>query len=169
MGKRKKRPAKRPQEKSSSLESRDDRPVLDHPPGASERPRIRWFIGAFLLVNLLVPLKWYLGQAVGADVDERFTWRMFSSNSLQRSRVKLWETIDVDGQTVEQSLPLETIVPPSWAKFLTRYHQPTLVRHLLSKHCRKTEAQSAGLRRTGTWSDGSPVEPYVMRIDRDQE
>ena len=169
MGKRKKQSAGQSRARSPSPAASGDRPVLGLPTEAATRRRVRWFIGAFLLVNLLAPLKWYLGQAVGADVDERFAWRMFSSNSLQRCQVKLWETIAVDGQTVERSVPLETIVPPSWAKFLLRYHQPTLVRHLLREHCRQTEARSTRFQRTGIWSDGSPIEPYVLTINCDQE
>jgi len=111
---------------------------------------VRWFIGALLLVNLLAPLKWYLGRAVGADVDERFAWRMFSADSLQRCQVELWETLAVDGQVVRRPLPLETIVQPSWTKILYSYHQPMLVEHLLREHCRLTEAESVEYRRTGT-------------------
>ncbi|MCH8840697.1 MAG: hypothetical protein IH831_08495 [Planctomycetes bacterium] len=169
MSKRKKRTSGQFWAKPRSVVASDDRPVLNTPPAGKSRRRVRWFIGVFLLVNLLAPLKWYLGQAVGADVDERFAWRMFSSNSLQRCQVKLWETIVVDGQTVERSVSLETIVQPAWAKFLLRYHQPALVRHLLREHCRQTEARSVGFQRTGTWSDGSPVAPYVLTIDQDQE
>lgn len=171
MSKRNKRKARRTQVAALTFLPEADavRPLLSDSPTGKRRQRIRWFIVAFLLVNLLVPLKWYLGLAFDADVDERFAWRMFSSNSMQRCQVEVREALDVDGQIVERPVPLETIISPAWAKFLAMYHQPTLVRHLLCEHCQKTDARSAGFRRTGTWSDGSPLEPYLLVVEREQE
>jgi len=168
MGSRKKRSKERSRGKATSPASREDRHLLNGPPEGSQRTRVRYFIGLFLLVNLLTPLKWYVGQSVGADVDERFCWRMFSSDSMQRCQVEVRETV-VDGdQTVERLVPLETIVPPAWAKFLNRYHQPALVKHLLAEHCRQTDALSVSYERSGTWSDGSSFEPYALTIECDQ-
>lgn len=165
MSKRNKRSSRRVRAKTID----EDRPVLAGPPEGKARRRARWFIGVFLLVNLLAPLKWYLGQAIGADVDERFAWRMFSSNSMQRCQVELWETIAVDGQVVRRRIPLETVMQPAWAKILYNYHQPALVERILRNHCRQTDAQSVEFRRTGTWPDGSPVQPFVMQVMCDEE
>jgi hypothetical protein len=156
-------------QRTSTSHAADVRPLLHGPPDAATRRWIRWFIGAFLLVNLLAPLKWYLGQAIGADVDERFAWRMFSSNSMQRCQVELWETIAVKGQVVRRPVPLETVMQPAWAKILYTFHQPALVARILRNHCRQTEAQSVELLRTGNWPDGSPVEPFIMRVVCDKE
>ncbi len=165
MSKRKKRTNQKVRAKAAA----EDRPVLGGPPEGATRWWERWIIGVFLLVNLLAPLKWYLGRAIGADVDERFAWRMFSSDSMQRCQVELWESIAEDGQVVRRRIPLETVMQPAWAKILYNYHQLTLVTRILRNHCRQTEAQSVELVRTGIWPDGSPVEPFVMRVVCDKE
>jgi len=137
------------------------RSVLNQAPLGSERRRVLWFIALFLVANMLIPLRWYAGLAE----DERFSWRMFSSNSLQRTRIRLWETVLVDGEPVERRLSMPTIVQPAWSDFLFKYHQPELVRKLLANHCRQTNAISVRFLRTGIWSDGSPVEPYALTLN----
>lgn len=165
MGKR----SKQSPHRRRAIPAATDRLVLNGPPEGTTRKHVRWFIGAFLLANVLLPLKWYLGQAVGADVDERFAWRMFSSHSMQRTKVELWETIEDDGTLVRRAVPLETIMQPSWAEILYKYHQPALVSAILQNHCRLTNAKSVEFRRTGTWPDGSTVKPLVVRIACDGE
>ena len=144
--------------KSKPSPAVEDRRVVCAAPALAVQRRIAWLVGAMLLINILVPLRWYVGLAE----DERFCWRMFSSNSLQRSQVAVWETIEKNGRAVERKVSFPTIVQPAWAKFFYKYHQPALIRRLLSEHCRQTPAQSVRFQRTGIWSDGSPVEPFVL-------
>lgn len=159
---KRKRPVNRP---PRTIATKDPRPVLLGPPNEASRRPVRWLIIAFLVINLVLPLRWYLGRSVGAEVDERFAWRMFSADSLQRVEIEFWETVAVDGRSERRRVPLETIMQPGWAKVLQAYHQPALVAKFLERHCSFTAAQSVEFRRTGVWSDGSPVAPVVVKLE----
>jgi len=141
-----------------------ERPLIAAPPEGSVRRRTEWFILLFLIVHLLIPLRWYVGRSVGAEVDERFCWRMFSAVSMQRCQISLWETVESEGQLRERPLPFPTIVSPAWNEHLIKYHQPAVVEKLLREHCRKTSARKVLYHRVGTWSDGSPVEVYQRTV-----
>ena len=118
MSKRKRKAA---DTRAASALQTSERPVLNKPPIGPERVRVRWFIWGFLLLNVLVPLKWYVGLDAGWDVDERFCWRMFSAFSMRRTEISLWETVDRNGQLVRRPLSLPTIMQPAWAKVLQSY------------------------------------------------
>ncbi len=124
-------------------------------PEGRERQRVLCFVAVFLVVNLVIPLRWYFGWGD----DERFCWRMFSSNSLQRVSLSMRETVD----GAERRVPAETVMQPAWNEFLHKYRQPAAFRGMLERHCALTEAGSARMLRTGTWSDGSTIEAEVFR------
>ncbi|MEM9354543.1 MAG: hypothetical protein AAGA92_16205, partial [Planctomycetota bacterium] len=58
----------------------------------------------------------------------------------------------------------ETVMQPAWNEFLHKYRQPAAFQGMLQRHCELTDAESARILRTGTWSDGSPVGAEVFRF-----
>lgn len=134
------------------------RPLCPGPVGRARRGA-SGFIVVFLLIQVLVPLRYYL-----AGTDERFCWRMFSSVSRQRCRVSVYETVDVDGEPVERRVPLRSLVQVAWHQFLIRYHQPDLVRKMLRWQCGQRAVRRFRYQRIGYWPDGTPIATFRLMV-----
>ena len=143
---------------------REDLPVLTAAPAGKARSRAVALACLILGINALLPSRWYLGNAIGLETDERFSWRMFSANSLQRTQISVSEVALANGKKVERPVPLSSIVQPGWAEFLQNYHQGAVARKLCERHCRLTEAMEVRYRRTAAWSDGSSAEPWTIVV-----
>ena len=91
----------------------------------SSRKTTNVFIALFLLAQIVVPLRYYLGSR---SADERFSWRMFSSYGMQHAKhdaltqVSVRETALENGRLVERSVDLPTILPKRWIQYLR--HEP---------------------------------------------
>src|ERR1041385_7270070 len=75
-------------------------------PTAHRRRAISRFALAFVLVQALLPLHYYLG---GPATDERFAWRMFSSVAMSDCKATMYETVEVGEKAVERPVPEEAM------------------------------------------------------------
>jgi len=129
-------------------------------PSPTGRPA-RWvglFIAGYLLIQVLLPLRYYFGKSA----DERFAWRMFSYEGMHRCKPSAWEVVEQDGRrTVKRlelgamlfSLRLEQKRPEVVAKFMRwRCEQPGVVQVRVMFRC--------------TTPGGERLDPTVYWMDR---
>ncbi len=83
------------------------------------------FIGAFLVLQLLLPLRYYAG---GGGADERFAWRMFSSQRLASCTYAM----TADGAPIPVS---EVLGPSPYTMDLVPRGEPDVVVALMRFWC----------------------------------
>jgi hypothetical protein len=115
------------------------------------------FIALFLLYQVAMPLRYYLG---GRGDDERFSWRMFSSVRLQKCEVRVQEI--VAGQSRE--VKLSQAVQIAWIGMLER-NRPQAVEKLLRRRCRESGVTETRYTRRCRDTDGSALPPLELRMD----
>lgn len=126
-------------------------------------PRGRWvmiFVSVFLLAQLLLPLRYYLGSQT---TDERFAWRMFSSVKMRDTQATLYETIEKDGKRVERVVPSGML--NNWQNLLDQ-GRPDVVEKMMRWLAGRPEVVAVRCELRGKSPDGSEVEPMVWRLDR---
>lgn len=121
------------------------------------RRRANLFIAAFLLSQILIPLRYYLGDG---GYDERFSWRMFSSVRLHRCAVEVRETRH--GQSTRLSLQREVQV--AWVNMLKRY-RPQVVEAFLASRCAKEAVERVRFDRQCVDTDGTRLPSQSLRLD----
>ena len=107
------------------------------------RPRwISVFIIIFLSIQILLPLRYYLG---GSAPDERFCWRMFSTQQLTL------ETDDYQLRVLERSgnrmqeLNLSATISRPWIRFL-EYGFPRVIERFLAWRFEREQPEDLVLR-----------------------
>lgn len=98
-------------------------------PNHRDRRASSAFIGAFVLLQIALPLRYYLAPST----DERFAWRMFSSRRLERCRY----TLVADGEPIDVNRHLG--VGPFTVDTLPR-GEPDVVVGLMRWWCRRGDA-----------------------------
>ena len=89
----------------------DDDVTGDEPGRIS--PWIHGFIAVFLVVQVLAPVSYYLGDD---PADERFAWRMFSMKRAERCRVIAREGVDDQ----PREIPLVQVIHQGWRNAMGR-------------------------------------------------
>lgn len=107
-----------------------------HTPAA--RRRITMLIGAFLLLQLAVPLTYYFRDN---PYDERFAWRMFSAIRLQRCRASAWQTSAAGRET----LNLSRVTHQAWINILQR-NREDVIEAFLDRRCEEPGVEAVTLR-----------------------
>jgi hypothetical protein len=115
-------------------------------------------IAAFLLFQIAMPLRYYLG---GRGYDERFSWRMFSSVRMQRCEVQVHET-SADGS--DRKLDLERELQVAWIGMLERY-RAQVVEELLRKRCAQPRTREVRYTRSCRDTDGSELPKIRATLD----
>jgi hypothetical protein len=115
-------------------------------------------IAAFLLFQIAMPLRYYLG---GRGSDERFSWRMFSSVRMQRCDVQVYETTAEGG---EQQLKLARELQVAWIGMLER-NRPQVVEKLLRRRCAAPGVRSVRYARACKDTDGSELPSVHTTLD----
>jgi len=129
------------------------------PAGAREpRALASALIAAFLLFQIAMPLRYYLG---GRGHDERFSWRMFSSVRMQRCSVQVHESAS-DGS--ERTLNLEQELQVAWIGMLERYRSG-VVEELLRKRCANGGAREVRYARSCKDPGGSELPQIRAKLD----
>jgi len=129
------------------------------PAGAREsRALANALIAAFLLFQIAMPLRYYLG---GRGYDERFSWRMFSSVRMQRCTVQVHETASDGG---ERKLNLEQELQVAWIGMLERY-RAGVVEELLRKRCASGGAREVRYARSCKDPGGSELPQIHAKLD----
>ena len=102
-------------------------------PFASPRARLlaNAFIAAFLAYQVAMPLRYYLG---GRGLDERFSWRMFSSVRMLDCHVEVAERVGAQGDFQQRAVSLNKEVQVAWIGLLER-GRSLVIDKLLSRRC----------------------------------
>lgn len=129
-------------------------------PEAVTRSRINLFIVALLSLQLLLPLRYYLGLAGGDD--ERFSWRMFSTVRLQRCELSMSEVRD--GSNVAEPLALKPILQVAWISIMQRL-RPSVVEGFLRFRCETEGIAAVNYERRCVLPDGAALPPNRLEID----
>lgn len=130
----------------------------------------RWssaLIAAFLLAQIAIPLRYYLGSD---DADERFAWRMFSSYSrsvrgdLPNRQLTIHETVRRDGQETEARVPLQSLVTRRWISMAKRERQ-SVIQQLLTWRASQPDVHAARLELTRFSEEGTREVLASFRLD----
>jgi hypothetical protein len=137
--------------------------VSEDKPQLRSRARVAsdLFIAGFLLTQLALPLRYYLG---GGGADERFSWRMFSSVRMQRCEVDVDDIVEREGQRVPRRVDLRATIHGAWVNILERY-RPAAVEKMLQRRCALSEVRRARYTRHCKNPDGSKQPPLVVEMD----
>ena len=129
---------------------------LDDTPVGPTRKRVVRFVVALLLLQLVVPLSYYLRS--GDPYDERFSWRMFSAVRLYSCRTSATERV---GET-EREIPLSSTLHQAWVNHLAR-NRRDVVLAFLDARCDEEGVREVSLTNACTAPDGEPIAPQVYR------
>jgi hypothetical protein len=132
-------------------------------PAAAPAPRAsraasNALIAAFLLFQVAMPLRYYLG---GRGYDERFSWRMFSSVRMQRCDVHVRELAQGGD---ERQVDLDRALQVAWIGMLERY-RPQVVDELLRTRCTASDVREVVFERACKDTDGSPLPRMQVTLD----
>jgi hypothetical protein len=96
---------------------------LAGPPEGKSRTRTNVFIAAFALLQLVIPLRYYLSED---QYDERFSWRMFSGVRMQDCVVQVME----HRGDAETELDLDRLIHVSWQTTFKRNREAVIWKFL---------------------------------------
>jgi hypothetical protein len=102
-------------------------------PFTSPRARL-WanvFIGLFLAYQVAMPLRYYAG---GRGLDERFSWRMFSSVRMLECNVDIDEHVEEFGDVHQRDVSLKKEVQVAWIGLLER-GRDLVIEKFLRRRC----------------------------------
>lgn len=102
---------------------------LGEPPKGRTRERIRWLVCGLLLLQLIIPLRYYLGDD---EYDERFSWRMFSATRVVECRTVVQETVGDPPRP--RPLRLMATIHEAWIETLRR-NREEVIRAFLERRC----------------------------------
>jgi hypothetical protein len=114
-------------------------------------------IAGFLLYQIVMPLRYYLG---GGGTDERFSWRMFSSIRMQKCDFSVRETAGGKEHKVDIGAALQI----AWIGMLER-NRPAVVEKVLVRRCAEPGVSAVRYERKCQETDGSWSAPF--ELDRD--
>lgn len=102
-------------------------------PFGSPRARLlaNTFIALFLAYQVAMPLRYYMG---GRGLDERFSWRMFSSVRMLDCNVDIDEHVEELGQTRQRDVNLKKEVQVAWIGLLER-GRDLVIEKFLRRRC----------------------------------
>ena len=129
---------------------------LDDAPVGAARKRVVRFVVVLLLLQLVVPLSYYL--QTGDPYDERFAWRMFSAVRLHSCRTTANERV---GES-EREIQLSSTLHQAWVNHLSR-NRRDVVLAFLEARCDEEGVREVSVRNECTAPDGEPIEPQVYR------
>jgi hypothetical protein len=102
-------------------------------PFASPRARMlaNAFIALFLAYQVAMPLRYYIG---GRGLDERFSWRMFSTVRMLDCKAEVEEQVGDNGEPYTRKVNLKKEIQIAWIGLLER-GRPLVVEKLLRRRC----------------------------------
>jgi hypothetical protein len=101
-------------------------PLPEDAPPEPMRTRILLALVAAIVVQLLIPLTYYLRED---RYDERFAWRMFSAIRVERCEATAFETRG----TEDRALVLSRVVHAAWEQHFERNRRVVIERFLESR------------------------------------
>lgn len=126
----------------------------------SGRPRrfTSLFIAAFLLVQCLIPLRFYLRDRPD---DPRFCWRMFTGQDTHA--VSLFETIRTPQGERERPVQLQGLLPEQWLRIVQRRNLQDIIDGILRWRGSNSDVVRTRMVSVRVLPDGSR-EPSYERI-----
>ncbi len=126
-------------------------------PDARWKPRVRIFLGVFLFAQVLIPLRYYLGDD---PYDERFSWRMFSAVRVHQCRVAAVETTDGTPRPID----LNREIHRAWINTLRR-NRDAVTQKFLQARCDGDGVSEVVVTNNCVDPDGARVDPIIWRRD----
>jgi len=123
--------------------------------GSAHRTRQNLFIGAVLLLQIGMPLSYYVS---GRSYDERFSWRMFSTLRLRDCHVEVTEQVSTGNGTQPRPVSVERDVHIAWLRLLERM-RTGVVDAYLRRRCQGPDVQSVSFVCRCDDTDGRPLPP----------
>lgn len=134
------------------------------PPNTSQLGKRRLpsnvFIAAFLLFQLGMPLRYYLGDR---GYDERFSWRMFSTVRLQQCEMQISERGSEDNGAF-RPVQVRRDIQAAWVSLLERVRMPVVEKYL-NRRCEQQQMKEVSYTRRCTNTDGTALPPQTLRMD----
>lgn len=127
------------------------------PTGASTRAWIAGAVGALLVIEALIPLRYYTGDDI---FDERFSWRMFSAVRVYSCNLNAFETRG----GAEAPVNLMSTIHVGWITTLRRNREAVMERYL-EWRCEQDSVEAARLVNVCTTPEGNRVPDVVRTID----
>ena len=126
----------------------------------------RWLIGAgillFLISQIAVPLSYYFGDE---PTSERFAWRMFSSIDLSTWDARVFTTIEQNGETAEQEIPLEVYLQESFVKAVQKL-QLYIIEAFMLRLCQQPGVREVRFEAFGKLPSGKAMAPVRLLLRR---
>lgn len=130
-------------------------PPLPDEPRGWHRLVIRWVVALALAVQLAVPATYYLGTN---PADERFAWRMFSTQRAEVCRITATEERTQQGATRRFRLRLSSVLHQGWVNGLRR-RRPDIMRRFFDLRCATQGVQGVQLVRSCRDATGKALPP----------
>ena len=136
-----------------------DAPETPPNAGIGSRRLTNTFIAAFLLFQVAMPLRYYLGDR---GYDERFSWRMFSTLRMQQCEMQISEALSAD-RSAFREVQVRRDIQVAWVNLLERVRMP-VVKKYLARRCERQNASRVSYARRCIDTDGSalPVQTWLM-------
>jgi hypothetical protein len=115
-------------------------------------------IGVAIALQLLVPLRYYLGDD---PYDERFSWRMFSEVRVVSCRAEAFETARAGHR---REVPLMQVIHEAWKTTLER-NRETVVHAFLRRRCEDSATRRVELTNHCVSAAGRELPPLTWSID----
>jgi hypothetical protein len=140
----------------------DARKSPPEPSRSGERRLSNLFIAAFLAFQILMPLRYYLGER---GYDERFSWRMFSTIRLQQCAMQISESVHVAGETPQfRDVQVRRDVQAAWVNLLERVRMPVVEKYL-TRRCERQNATLVRYTRRCMDTDGTALPVRTLELD----
>ncbi len=131
--------------------------IVGGEPEPKWKPRVRIFLGVFLVAQVLIPLRYYFGSD---PYDERFSWRMFSAVRVHQCRVQATETIGGTPRPID----LNREIHRAWINTLSR-NRDAVTEKFLRARCEGEGVTEVVVTNNCVAPDGTRVDPIVWTRD----
>jgi hypothetical protein len=118
------------------------------------------FIAAFLMFQIGMPLRYYLGDR---GYDERFSWRMFSTVRMQQCEMQISERA-TGGAPAFRDVQVKRDVQAAWVALLERVRMPVVAKYL-ERRCERQHAAEVRYTRRCTDTNGSALPVQTLSMD----
>lgn len=137
----------------------DGQALLGEEPKGRRRAWVRGFVVGFLLLQALVPLRYYLGDD---PYDERFSWRMFSAVRVIECNTGVREMVGEPPRP--RAIQLMKVIHEAWVTALRR-NREDVIRAFLARRCHEEDVREVVLVNQCVDARGERLEPMRWRRD----
>lgn len=124
-------------------------------PEGERKKRVRLGIAAFLVVQLVMPLRYYLGDD---EYDERFAWRMFSAIRVVECQTSATEELDREHGDAVRPIDLDRVIHPAWINNIRR-NRYDVIEAFLARRCEEEGVARVEIANQCVAADGTARDP----------